>query len=61
MSPKMGRPFSDNPKSAKIEIRITPLEKAEIMSFTKESGYGLLELIRIGMETVKKNNGNAPT
>lgn len=54
MSPKTGRPFSDNPKSAKIEIRVTPTEKAEIMSFSKEHNIGLLDLVRAGIEAVKK-------
>ena len=30
-------------------------EKEEIMSFSKESGYSLLDLIRIGIEKIKVN------
>lgn len=54
MNPKTGRPRSDNPKSVRLEIRVTPEEKLEIMAFSKEHKLSLLELVRIGMETVKK-------
>lgn len=54
MSPKMGRPLSSNPKTESFHIRVTPDEKEKIMKFSKDSGYTLLELIRIGIEMVKK-------
>lgn len=53
MSQKTGRPKSDNPKNEKFHIRVTPEEKEQIMAFSKEHGIGLLDLIRIGIETVK--------
>lgn len=54
MSSRMGRPPLDNPKSERITMRVTPDEKAEIMQFSKESKKGLLELLKIGIKTVKK-------
>lgn len=55
MSPRMGRPLSENPKTERLFIRVTPEEKKEIQDFSKTSGYGLLELIKIGMKSVKIN------
>ena len=54
MAPSKGRPPIDNPKSGRLDIRVTPLEKAEIKKFAQEHGYTLLELIREGMKAVKK-------
>ena len=54
MSPRTGRPLSANPKTARIEIRVTPQEKKEIQEFSKQSGYGFLELLRIGIKAVNK-------
>lgn len=54
MLPKTGRPPLDNPKREMLRIRVTADEKASIMAFSKESGVGLLDLLRIGIETVKK-------
>lgn len=53
MSPRTGRPPSDNPKTERLFIRVTPEDKKEIQDFTNESGYGLLELLKIGIKTVK--------
>ena len=55
MSPRTGRPKSDNPMNDRIYIRITREEKEEISKFSKEHGYTILELIRIGIEKVKKD------
>ncbi len=55
MSPTQGRPHSDNPKSERLYIRVTPAEKAEIQAAAKKSGFTLLELIRKGIEAVNKN------
>ena len=52
--PKTGRPPLDNPKTDSMRIRVTTEEKKEIMSFSKEHGIGLLDLLRIGIDTVKK-------
>ena len=54
MAPSKGRPPIDNPKSGRLNLRVTPLEKAEIMEFAQKHGYTLLELIRKGMEAVEK-------
>lgn len=53
LSPRTGRPKSDNPMNERIYIRVTKKEKEEIMSFSSSNGYTILELIRIGIEKVK--------
>lgn len=53
MSPRTGRPKTENPMKERLHIRVTKEEKDEIMKFSSESGYTLLELIRIGIEKVK--------
>lgn len=54
MSPKMGRPKSESPKSTRLEMRITPEEKDKIMRFAKDHNMSLLDLIRAGIESVKE-------
>ena len=54
MSPRTGRPPSDNPKSERLFIRVTPDDKKKIQDFANESGYGLLELLKIGIKAVKE-------
>lgn len=53
MSPRTGRPKSENPKSDRFNIRVSPDKKKEILEFSQESGIGLLELLEIGIDTVK--------
>ena len=53
MSPRTGRPKSNNPMNERLNIRVTKEEKDEIMKVSSESGYTLLELLRKGIETVK--------
>lgn len=53
MSPRTGRPKSDNPMNDRLYIRVARQEKEEMVKFSKEHGYTLLELIRIGIEKVK--------
>ncbi len=53
MSPRTGRPKSDNPKDSNLYIRVTKEEKEEIMNFSRESGYSLLEIIKIGIEKIR--------
>ena len=54
MSPTQGRPRIDNPKTERLFIRVTPEEKERIQSFAKEHGCSLLELIKRGIEALKK-------
>lgn len=54
MSPRTGRPPVENPKTDRFNIRVSPEEKREILEFSKKSGKGLLELLKIGIEAVKK-------
>ena len=53
MSPRTGRPKSDNPMNDRIYVRVTNEEKKEIMDFSSKNGYTILELIRIGIEKIK--------
>ena len=53
MSPKIGRPKIENPKTERLYIRVTPEEKAQIYDFVQKSGYTLLELLEKGIESVK--------
>lgn len=55
MSPRTGRPKSDNPMNDRLYIRVTKEEKEKINKFSKEHGYTLLELIRMGIEKVKES------
>lgn len=55
MSPSQGRPHSENPKSERLYIRVTPKEKADIQAASKETGLSLLELIRKGIQAVRQN------
>lgn len=54
MSPRTGRPKVDNPKVERIVTRITPEEKETVMSFCKEYDVSILDLIRKGMDAIKK-------
>lgn len=54
MSPRTGRPKTDNPMNDRIYVRVTKAEKEEIMKFSSESGHTILDLIRIGVEKVKE-------
>lgn len=54
MSTKQGRPFSDNPKTERLYIRVTKAEKEKIMAFCEENKLTCLELIRKGMDAKKK-------
>lgn len=54
MSPRTGRPPSDNPKTERLFIRVTPTDKKAIQDFSQRSGYSLLELLQMGIETAKR-------
>ena len=53
MSPRKGRPKVDNPMNERLYVRVSKQEKDEIMKFSSESGYSILELIRAGIEKLK--------
>lgn len=53
MSPRTGRPKTENPMNDRLYVRITKAEKEEIMEFSSKNGFSILELIRIGIEAVK--------
>lgn len=54
MNSRTGRPKSDNPMNERLYIRVTKEEKEEINHFSKENGYTLLELIRMGIKKAKE-------
>lgn len=54
VSPKTGRPPKENPKSARIYIRVTEEEKESIMKDAHNVGLSLLELLKKGIEAVKE-------
>lgn len=54
LSPRTGRPHSENPKSERLHIRVTPAEKVEIQEFCNKFKVSMLDLIRKGMEAIKK-------
>ena len=53
MSPRTGRPKVDNPMNERLYVRVSKQDKDEIMKFSSESGYSILELIRAGIEKLK--------
>lgn len=54
MSQQIGRPKKDNPMNERLYIRVTKEEKENIVKFSKEIGCTLLELLRIGIESIRK-------
>ena len=53
MSPRTGRPETENPKNERLHVRVTKEEKEKIMKFSSESGFSILEMIRAGIEKLK--------
>jgi hypothetical protein len=53
MSPRTGRPKTDNPMNERLYVRVTKEEKEEIMEFSSASGFSILEIIRAGIEKLK--------
>lgn len=50
MSPKIGRPKSDNPKSHDIKIRIDDMTYDELMKYCKMNNITKTEATRLGLE-----------
>lgn len=57
MAQPRGRPRSDNPKSERFFICVTPQEKEEIFAFARSAGYSLLDLLKKGIDAVKAESG----
>ena len=53
MSPRTGRPKTDNPMNERLYVRVTKEEKEEIMEFSSETCFSILEIIRAGIERLK--------
>lgn len=54
MSPRTGRPPSQNPKNASLHIRVTPEDKERIIEYCKSNGKTCLDLIKKGIEADAK-------
>lgn len=50
MSSRIGRPPSDNPKSSRVEIRMTPEEEEKLDYCCKVSGKSRSEVAREGIQ-----------
>lgn len=53
MSPRTGRPKTDNPMNERLYVRVTKEEKEKIMEFSSKTGFSILEIIRAGIEKLK--------
>ena len=53
MSPRTGRPKTENPMNDRLYVRVTKEEKEKIMDFSSKNGYTLLQIIRAGIEKLK--------
>lgn len=53
MGSHIGRPKTANPMNERLYIRVTKEEKDKIMTFSSESGYSILEIIRAGIDKLK--------
>lgn len=56
MTPRTGRPKTDNPMNERLYIRCSKDEKESIMNFAKDFEVSLLELIKFGIEKIKSEN-----
>lgn len=54
MSPRNGRPPSDNPKTTNLHIRLTEDEKSKIEYCSRVLGLSKTEIIKIGVDEVYK-------
>lgn len=54
MSPQRGRPKSADSKHERLYVRVEATEKQKIMDFCQEYKKTILELIRAGMDAIKK-------
>lgn len=52
MSPKTGRPHSDNPRQMRVETKMTTAELEKLDYCCKVSGKSRSEIIREGISTV---------
>lgn len=56
MSPKVGRPKSDNPKSNDIKVRIDNITHQKLIQYCKANNQTKAEVIRQGIELVLSQN-----
>ena len=60
MSASRGRPKSDNPKTERLFVRVTPEEKANISNFCKENEVTISDLVKVGIDTTIKEKAVRP-
>lgn len=53
---KAGRPFSDNPKRARITVRMTDQDYEKLQQSSKKAGMTILDYVRTIIEE-KENSG----
>lgn len=53
MSPRTGRPKSDNPKSDRLEIRMTKEESERLIKCSKELGISRTDVLMKGLSLVE--------
>lgn len=59
MSPRTGRPPSDNPKIKRVEIRLTSEDSAILEYCCKVTGRTKSELVRDGIHEIYASLGNS--
>lgn len=52
MSPRTGRPLSDNPKNVRVETRMTKEDLEKLEYCCRVTGKSRSEIVREGIETV---------
>ena len=60
MSPKTGRPHSDNPRQMRVETKMTTAELERLDYCCKVSGKSRSEIIREGIDVVYAKRSGAP-
>ena len=52
MSPKMGRPYSDNPKQMRVETRMTKEELEKLDYCCRVTGKSRSKIVREGIDVI---------
>ena len=58
MSPRTGRPKSDNPLSVDIKVRVNRETNDKLIEYCEKYGVSRTEVIRKGIDLVLKNEKN---
>ena len=60
MSPKIGRPFSDDPKQMRVETRMTVQELEKLDFCCEKTGKTRSEIVRKGVDKIYAEICNLP-